>query len=43
VFTLVVENFGVKYTNKADIDHLIGCLKKHMNSLRIGMATCTAA
>jgi hypothetical protein len=26
-FTLVVDNFGVKYTNKNDIDHLIASLK----------------
>jgi hypothetical protein len=26
-FTLVVDDFGVKYTNKKDIDHLIDCLK----------------
>jgi hypothetical protein len=28
-FTLVVDDFGVKYTNKADVDHLIECLKKN--------------
>jgi hypothetical protein len=27
-FTLVVDNFGVKYTNQGDVDHLIGSLKK---------------
>jgi hypothetical protein len=27
-FTLVVDNFGVKYTNQGDMDHLIGSLKK---------------
>ncbi len=27
-FTLVVDDFGVKYTNQGDIDHLIGSLKK---------------
>jgi hypothetical protein len=26
---LVVYDFGVKYTNKADVDHLIICLKEH--------------
>jgi hypothetical protein len=26
-FTLVVDDFGVKYTNKNDIDHLIASLK----------------
>jgi hypothetical protein len=28
LFTLVVDNFGVKYTNQGDVDHLIGILKK---------------
>jgi hypothetical protein len=27
-FTLVVDNFGMKYANKYDINHLIQCLKK---------------
>jgi hypothetical protein len=27
-FTLVVDNFGVKYTRQKDIDHLIGCIKE---------------
>ncbi len=27
-FALVVDDFGVKYTNKADVDHLIECLKE---------------
>jgi hypothetical protein len=26
-FTLVVDNFGVKYVNKADVDHLIASIK----------------
>jgi hypothetical protein len=26
-FTLVVDNFGVKYVNKEDVDHLIGGIK----------------
>ena len=30
-FPLVVNDFGVKYTNKADVDHLIECLKEHYN------------
>ena len=29
LFTLVVDDFGVKYTNKADFDHLIECLKEN--------------
>jgi hypothetical protein len=28
LFTLVVDNFGVKYVNKEDIDHLIVLIKK---------------
>ena len=28
-FTLVVDNFGVKYTNKKDAEHLMSVLKKH--------------
>ncbi len=28
LFTLVVDNFGVKYTNQGGVDHLIGSLKK---------------
>jgi hypothetical protein len=27
-FTLVVDNFGVKFVNKADVDHLIASIKK---------------
>ena len=27
-FTLVVDDFGVKYTRQEDIDHLIGCIKE---------------
>jgi hypothetical protein len=27
-FTLVVNNFGVKFVNKADVDHLISSIKK---------------
>jgi len=30
-FTLVVDDFGVKYTNKADVNHLIECLKENYN------------
>jgi hypothetical protein len=28
LFTIAVDNFGVKYTNQGDVDHLIGSLKK---------------
>ena len=28
VFTLVVDDFGVKYVNKSDADHLMSVLKK---------------
>jgi hypothetical protein len=26
-FTLVVDDFGVKYINKEDVDHLVTCIK----------------
>ena len=29
-FTLVVDDFGIKYTEKADVDHLIQALKINM-------------
>ncbi len=28
-FTLVVDNFGMKYTHKSDVNHLIECLKTY--------------
>ena len=28
-FTLVVDDFGMKYTNKADVNHLTECLKEN--------------
>ena len=28
-FSLVVDNFGVKYIGKQHVEHLIHCLKKH--------------
>ncbi len=28
LFTLVVNNFGIKYVNKEDIDHLVASIKK---------------
>jgi hypothetical protein len=28
LFTLVVDDFGVKYVNKDDVNHLIKCLKE---------------
>ena len=28
LFTLVVDDFGVKYTRQEDINHLIGCIKE---------------
>ncbi len=43
LFTLVVNNFGVKYNNKDDVNHLIQCLKKRLNSPKIGTATFTVA
>ena len=28
IFTLVVNDFGIKYEQQEDIDHLIACIKK---------------
>jgi hypothetical protein len=43
-FTLVVDNFGVKYKHQEDVDHLIAAIKKiHIFLLRIGWATSTVA
>ena len=44
-FSLVVDNFGVKYVGKEHADHLINCLKeeKYIYSWKIGPATYTAA
>jgi hypothetical protein len=38
-FTLVVDNFGVKYENNDDVDHLIASKKRITCSPRIGWAT----
>jgi hypothetical protein len=38
-FSLVVDNFGIKYENKDDRDHLIASLKRITCSPRIGRAT----
>ncbi len=37
--TLVVDNFGVKYVNKDNVDHLIASIKRITCSPRIGWAT----
>jgi hypothetical protein len=42
-FILVVDNFGVKFLNRDDVDHLIATIKKHTISLKIGPATYTVA
>jgi hypothetical protein len=43
-FSLMVNDFGVKYVGKEDAHHLINCLKrKHMNSRKIEPGTYTAA
>ncbi len=39
-FTLVVDNFGVKYKNKDDVDHLVARLKPRTHSPRIGPVIC---
>jgi hypothetical protein len=41
-FTLVVDNFGVKYTNQGDVNYLIGSLRRIMNLPKTGMATFIA-
>jgi hypothetical protein len=41
-FTLDVDNFGVKYVNKEDIDHLIASIKTNLLLPRIGRATFIA-
>ncbi len=33
-FTLVVDNFGVKYVNKDNVDHLIASIKKRLHAHR---------
>ena len=40
-FSLVVENFGVKYINKADADHLISALKDTMKYHKTGQVDYT--
>ncbi len=43
-FSLVLNDFGVKYVGKEHADHLIGCLKrKHTNLPKIGPGTYTTA
>jgi hypothetical protein len=41
-FTLVVDDFGVKYVSKDDVDHLVSSIKR-TNLPRIGRATFIAA
>jgi hypothetical protein len=41
-FTLIVNNFGIKYVGKEHVNHLIWCIKqKNMNSLKTGQAIFT--
>jgi len=43
-FSLVVDDFGVKYVGKEHAEHLINCLKEeNINSQKIGQGTYTAA
>ena len=42
-FSLVLNNFGVKYIYKADADHLIDALKNTMKYLKTGQGYYTAA
>ena len=39
---LVVDNFGVKYIDKADADHLIAALKNTMKYLKTGQGNYNA-
>jgi hypothetical protein len=41
-FTLVVDDFGVKYVGKEHADHLIACIKENTNSPKIGWEIYTA-
>ena len=41
-FTLVVDDFGVKYVSRDDVDHLITSIKAHTISPRIGREICIA-
>ena len=41
-FTLVVDDFGIKYKRQEDIDHLIAALKPSIISPKIGQAISTA-
>ena len=42
-FTLVEDNFGVKFVNKDDVDHLISSIKTKYSLTKIGRATYIAA
>ena len=42
LFTLVVDDFGVKYVSKNDVNHLIKSIKWHISLPRIGREICTA-
>ncbi len=39
-FTLVVDNFGVKYVHKSDVNHLIASIKTTYHLPKIGPETC---
>ena len=39
-FTLVVDDFGIKYCSKDDVLHLLTCLR-NMKLPRIGLGPCT--
>ena len=42
LFTLVVDDFGIKYVGKEHVEHLLSAYKRHTNSPRIGRATYIA-
>ena len=42
-FSLVIDDFGVKYVDRADVDHLIDALKKTTKYLNTGQRDYNAA
>ena len=42
IFTLVVEDFAIKYASKQDADHLLQDLQPSTPFLRIGLHPCTS-
>ncbi len=42
-FTLVVDNFGVKYERQEDVNHFVKCVKSKYNLPQTELATCIVA